>query len=195
MDKRTILAVVLSLAVLFVYQMFFAKPPEAPKPAAAPATQTVQDPQAAKNQPAVQTQTQPVAAQKISVAKETGAKNIVAPKDIKVETAQYTAIFSTKGGALKSFQLKNYQKDCADCADDIYPRIKNLVTGSKEQLPPKKAGLVELVDVKDGMPYPLAVTFPESSIDIAPDSIYEANTASLNLTDTKEKQNLVFTQT
>ncbi len=195
MDKRTILAVVLSLAVLFVYQMFFAKPPEAPKPAAAPATQTVQDQQAAKNQPAVQTQTQPVAAQKISVAKETGAKNIVAPKDIKVETAQYTAIFSTKGGALKSFQLKNYQKDCADCADDIYPRIKNLVTGSKEQLPPKKAGLVELVDVKDGMPYPLAVTFPESSIDIAPDSIYEANTASLNLTDTKEKQNLVFTQT
>ena len=31
MDKRTILAVVLSLAVLFTYQTFFAKPPVPPK--------------------------------------------------------------------------------------------------------------------------------------------------------------------
>ncbi len=36
MDKRTILAVVLSLAVLLIYQMFFAKPP-APEKAATPA--------------------------------------------------------------------------------------------------------------------------------------------------------------
>ena len=30
MDKRTILAVVLSLAVLFIYQIYFAKPPAPP---------------------------------------------------------------------------------------------------------------------------------------------------------------------
>ncbi|MGV8059571.1 MAG: membrane protein insertase YidC [Smithellaceae bacterium] len=186
MDKRTILAVVLSLAVLFGYQIFFAKPLP-PKQAVAPDKQTTQTaPQAAV--PAS-------SAQKASIAKVKSTKSVVAaPQDIKVETAQYTAIFSTRGGSLKSFQLKGYQKDCTECADDIYPRIKNFITGSKEQLPPKSKGLIELIDVKDGMPYPLAITFPESSIDIAPDSIYEANAAKLDMINAKEKQLLVFSQ-
>jgi YidC/Oxa1 family membrane protein insertase len=54
---------------------------------------------------------------------------------------------------------------------------------------------VDIVDVKEGMPYPLAVTFPESSMDIAPDSIYETNTAKLDLVKSGEKQRLVFSQT
>jgi YidC/Oxa1 family membrane protein insertase len=188
MDKRTILAIVLSLAVLLAYQMFFAKPQIPPaKPAVttdSPAAQTAKE-----------SATNPSLAPKIVTATAKNTKSIVAPKDIKVETAQYTAIFSTRGGALKSFQLKGYQKDCTECTDDIYPRVKNLFTGSKEQLPPKSKGFVELIDVKEGMPYPLAITFPESSIDIAPDAIYEANTNKLDLINAKEKQLLVFSQT
>ena len=187
MDKRTFLAIVLSLAVLLVYQTFFAKPQIPPQPTVATNQQTVQTAKEARNAPAVTTQ--------ISTAKETGTKSTVAPPDIKVETAQYTAIFSTRGGALKSFQLKGYQKDCTECTDDIYPRIKNFVTSSIEQLPPKSKGLVDLVEVKDGMPYPLTITFPESSINIAPDAIYEANATKLDLINAKEKQNLVFSQT
>ena len=41
MDKRTILAVVLSLAVLLIYQMFFAKPP-VPERAATPVKEAQQ---------------------------------------------------------------------------------------------------------------------------------------------------------
>ena len=187
MDKRTILAIVLSLAVLLVYQIFFAKPYIPQLPAVATNQQTVQTAKATATNAAVTPQ--------ISTTKEAVTKSAVAPRDIKVETAQYTAIFSTRGGALKSFQLKGYQKDCTECTDDIYPRIKNLFTGSKEQLPPKSKGLVELIDLKEGMPYPLAITFPESSIDIAPDAIYESNTAKLDLINAKEKQRLVFSQT
>ena len=187
MDKKTILAVVLSLGVLLVYQVFFAKPPAPSTPAATPTQQTAQATKEALTTPDQQ--------QNISTAKETGTKSIVAPKDIKVETAQYTAIFSTRGGALKSFQLKGYQKDCTECADDIYPRLKKLFTGGNEQLPQKRQGLVELVDVKEGMPYPLAITFPESSVDIAPDSIYETTTANLDMINAKEKQRLTFFQT
>lgn len=188
MDKRTIIAIVLSLAVLLGYQMFFAKPPAPPAPTATPSQQ--QPAQTAK-----ETVNKPSSVQKIATAKEISTKNIVASKDITVDTAQYTAIFSTRGGALKSFQLKGYQKDCTECADDIYPRLKNLFTGSKAELPPKSTGLVELVNVKEGMPYPLAITFPESSIDIAPDSIYETSATKLDMTNTKEKQQLVFSQT
>lgn len=187
MDKRTILAIVLSLAVLLVYQVFFAKPQIPQQPAVSTSQQT--------NQTAKEAATNPAVAPQIITVRETSTKSIVAPRDITVETAHYTAIFSTRGGALKSFQLKGYQQDCTECTDDIYPRIKNLVTGSKEQLPPKSKGLVELVEVKEGMPYPLAVTFPESSIDIAPDSMYDSKTTKLTLVNTKENQNLVFSQT
>ena len=187
MDKRTIIAIVLSLGVLLIYQVFFAKPPAPSIPAATPTQQTAPATKEAVTKPAHE--------QKISIAKETSTKSIVAPKDIKVETAQYTAIFSTKGGALKSFQLKGYQKDCIECADDIYPRLKKLFTGSSDQLPQKRPGLVELVNVKEGMPYPLAITFPESSVNISPDSIYETTTTNLDMISAKEMQHLIFSQT
>ncbi|MEN6621300.1 MAG: membrane protein insertase YidC [Smithella sp.] len=187
MDKKTALAIFLSLAVLVAYQIFFAKPKVPPKPAAAPGQQTAQTTKETAVTPAPAVQTAPLKAEI--------AKSKVAPKDSVVETSKYIAVFSTRGGALKSFQLKGYLKDCVDCPKDIYPRIKNLFMGAKEQLPPKGKGLVELVDVKEGMLYPLAVTFPESSINVAPDDIYETNTTRLDMLNTKEKQRLVFSQT
>jgi YidC/Oxa1 family membrane protein insertase len=187
MDKKSVLAIALSLGVLIVYQVFIAKPQVPPKPVIAPAQQTTPIAKEAINQAVT-------ILPKASIAKESSIKSAAAIKDVKVETAQYTAIFSTRGGALKSFQLKGYQKDCASCTDDIYPRIKNIITGGKEQLPPKSKGLVELVDVKEDMPYPLAITFPESSIDIAPDAVYETNAANLDLINAKEKKSIVFSQ-
>jgi YidC/Oxa1 family membrane protein insertase len=165
--------------VLLVYQLFFAKSPAPPKPAVAPSQQTASVPEETRTKQAIS---------KIVV------KKALAPKDIRVETAQYLAIFSTKGGALKSFQLKGYQKDCTECADDIYPRIKKIFTGSNDQPKPKSKDPVEMVNVKEGMPYPLAVTFADSNIDIAPDSIYETTTTRLDIINAKEKQRLVFSQ-
>ncbi|MEQ8181532.1 MAG: membrane protein insertase YidC [Smithellaceae bacterium] len=190
MDKKTMLAIVLSLGVLLVYQAFFAKPQVPSKQTAVPSQQATSN-KKTEAQPA-QTAAIPNAA---VIAKESSSKSTAPPKDIQVETAQYSAIFSTKGGALKSFQLKGYQKDCINCADDIYPRIKNLITGNKQPLPPRSKGYVELVDVKEGMPYPLAVTFPESSVDVAADAVYETDAAKLDLTAAKEKKRLVFSQT
>lgn len=190
MDKRTILAIVLSIVVLVIYQVFFAKKPPTPPPqAAAPIEQTQK-----AAEPAKETAAKQALPSKTATAKESAAKTIVAAKDITVETNQYTAVFSTKGGALKSFQLKGYQQDCSECAEDIYPKIKKAIFGGNEPLPAKKAGLVELVHVKEGMPYPLAITFPESSIDIAPDAMYETAATKLDLANSKEKQQLVFSQ-
>jgi len=197
MDKRIFLAIALSLAVIITYKLFFAKP-QVP-PAQAPSTQAPQAPptQTAKPsqqtaQPAKATVATPAPTQKIAVAKGTNAGST---QDITVETVKYTAIFSTRGGALKAFQLKGYQKNCTECADDIYPHLKNLFTGSKERLLSKNKDLIELVDVKEGMPYPLAITFPGSSVDIAPDSIYETAPTNLDLTNTSGKRELVFSQT
>ncbi|MDP2854961.1 MAG: membrane protein insertase YidC [Smithellaceae bacterium] len=189
MDKRTILAVVLSLAVLLVYQFFFVKPPE-PQKAAAPqqSADQVKNNKAPSSTPAATSGIATPALQAVAVKPEAPAR------DIKVETPHYTAVFSTRGGALKSLKLKDYYQDCYKCTDDIYPRLKGFFTGTKEPVTPKTKDFVELVDVRDGMPYPLAVTFPDSSADVAPDAVFDTTTSKLDMVATKEKQQLVFSK-
>lgn len=184
MDKKTILAVVLSLTVFLAYQMFFATPP--PPKQAAPAQES--------KQVGKDTAAKPPATPATAAAPKSAAEKEAAPKDIKVETENYTAIFSTRGGALKSFQLKGYQKECTECTDDIYPKIKNFVTGQNQPAKAKSKDLIELVAVNEAMPYPLAITFPETAAEIAADSIYDADVIKLDMKNAKEKQRLVFSR-
>ena len=44
------------------------------------------------------------------------------------------------------------------------------------------------------MPYPLAITFPESAPEIAADSVYDADVTNLDMKNAKEKQRLVFSR-
>ncbi|HXG54495.1 MAG TPA: membrane protein insertase YidC [Vicinamibacterales bacterium] len=108
MEKRVLLAVVLSFVVLYGYQAIF--PPPKPVPAA---TQ-VQQPAAAGQQaqpgnPPIEAATptsvgaapaQPAAAPLVADAAE---------RDIVMENESVRAIFTTRGGALKSWRLKKYQ--------------------------------------------------------------------------------------
>jgi YidC/Oxa1 family membrane protein insertase len=188
MDKRTILAVVLSLAVLLIYQMFFAPP-------ARKQTAPVQESKQASKDTAVKPSATPVTAAVTKPAiKPVIAHKEAAPKDIKVETENYTAVFSTRGAALKSFQLKKYQKECTQCTADIYPVIKNSLTGAKQPAKAKNKELIELVTLNETMPYPLAITFPESAAEISADSVYDADVTQLDLVSAKEKQRLVFSR-
>jgi YidC/Oxa1 family membrane protein insertase len=110
MEKRVLLAVVLSFVVLYGYQAMFPPPKPQPKassaatgPAAgaAPgatasssgtATATAEKPPSAPAQPA--------AAALVSAADES---------DVTFENQSVTAVFTTRGGALKSWRLKKYQ--------------------------------------------------------------------------------------
>ena len=56
----------------------------------------------------------------------------------------------------------------------------------------KTKDFVNLVDVREGMPYPLAVTFPDSSTNLTPDAVFDSAAGKLDLIETKEKKQLVF---
>ena len=194
MDKRTILAVVLSLAVLFLYQTFFVKP-QPPQKSAAPQ----QSVGSIKKDNASITTSSASTPEKATVAEKTTTelepvKPEAPPRDILVDTPHYTAVFSTRGAALKSMKLKDYSQDCYKCTDDLWPKIKRLFTGSKDPVKPKTKDFVELVDVQNGMPYPLTVTFPESSTDISPNAVFETAAGKLDLMNSREKQQLVFSR-
>ncbi|MCX7816875.1 MAG: membrane protein insertase YidC [Syntrophales bacterium] len=149
MDKRTILAIVLSLIVITVYQIYFLK-------TTAKKQVTSQPKNAAENvikgTPAVPD---------TAVKKESPQASLryskpeISEREILVDTPLYRAVFTTYGGALKSLQLKKYRKSLAENSD-----------------------LVEMVQVRSGMPLPLQVSLPNSGIDIPLNTPFETGVDS-----------------
>ena len=112
MEKRLILAIVLSFLVLFGYQALFVKPqkPAAPQPAPGAVETAAQVPGAATAVPE-----QP----KTAEAKPAPVAPVPAPftaptaggdeSEIVVDTTLYRAVWSNKGGVLKSWVLKKHK--------------------------------------------------------------------------------------
>jgi YidC/Oxa1 family membrane protein insertase len=106
MEKRVLLAVVLSFLVVVGYQALYPPPKPEPTPAATPpgssATATpgtaAQTPQAAAASP--RAEAPPAAAPTVADTTE---------HDVTFENDSVSAVFTTRGGALKSWRLKKYQ--------------------------------------------------------------------------------------
>src|SRR5262245_17656755 len=103
MEKRVILAFVLSFAVLYAFSALYKSPP-APK---TPDNVAEQPTNAASSASPV---TSEQAAPAIAEAPPRPEGNIKAekPEELQVETPLYIAKFSNVGGVLKSFRLKAY---------------------------------------------------------------------------------------
>jgi len=168
MDKRAVLAIVLSLIVVFTWQMFFAPKPVKRGEESAQKETTVADKKQTEREAAgPETAKQPV---KSSTVASPATPTI--EKYIPVETPLYSAIFSTRGGALKSFRLKGYRQKLDRNSEPI-----------------------EMVHISNGMPYPLSSTFPESNIDIRPDSSFSVDVNAVDLMKTKDSRRLTFSLT
>ena len=165
MQKRMVLAIVLSFIVVFVYQYYFAKnvatkkQEETQKKEAVTTEKVVQAPLAAPPVPDAKAAPKSLPVQK----PQTGIR------DIRVETPLYTAVFTTKGGALKSFKLKEYRKELS-----------------------RESDFIELVRVQEGQTYPLTVRFSESSIPVPPDLTYDASAAALQVNEQTGEQKIIF---
>ncbi len=105
MEKRALLAVVLSIAVFYLFSTYIMPPP--PKQPA----KVVQ-----------QRSSSALAASPLAAAAATAGSSVTLPasavnqallpvKEIRVETDLYRAIFSTKGGSLKRLVLKKYREN------------------------------------------------------------------------------------
>jgi YidC/Oxa1 family membrane protein insertase len=161
MDKRTILAIVLAFAVVIVYQFFFVKPvPQQPVP-------TKKEGQAAGT--SVESKPPAFPATAVQAKPHTPPRVTIPAQEISVETPLYSAVFTTRGAALKSFRLKEYRK-------------------TLEQDSP----LIEMVEVKEGMDLPLAITFPDSSASVSSQEIYRADAGSISLRQAGDVQKLSF---
>lgn len=91
MEKRAVLAVALAFIILFLYQYFFIKP----------------EPQKVQKQAKVEKKEEPkpVKPAEPPVPKRT----LSGEKERRVETELYSAVFTTRGGTLKYYELKKYK--------------------------------------------------------------------------------------
>lgn len=97
MEKRAFLAIVLSLIILIGWQMLFLRKPLPPK----------------QETPQITTKIEEKKEEKVSHGLSpdliSGFRGNDKGKEIPVETDLYSAIFSTRGGGLKSWKLKKYK--------------------------------------------------------------------------------------
>ncbi|MBI2359783.1 MAG: membrane protein insertase YidC [Deltaproteobacteria bacterium] len=102
MEKRALLAVVLSILILILYQEWVSRryvPPPSPPPEKVTEKAPAPSPQ------------------RLPKAEEVKAARTAEPQtvgEIRVETDRYLAIFTNQGGRLKSFALKNYRASSAE---------------------------------------------------------------------------------
>ena len=110
MEKRVLLAVILSFVVLYGYQALFPPPKAVPPPAqSAPGVST---PDAAKPQAAPPQAEAPAQTNVAPLPPAPAAAPVVADqseRDVFFENDSVRAVFTTRGGVLKSWELKKYQ--------------------------------------------------------------------------------------
>jgi YidC/Oxa1 family membrane protein insertase len=112
MEKRVLLAVVLSFVVLYGYQAMFPPPPPPAfesAPAGTPAA-GAQNPPAGAQNPPLENQVLPAPPAGAAAAPDAPLTTAaVSEQEIVVESPAVRAVFTTRGGALESWRLKNYQ--------------------------------------------------------------------------------------
>lgn len=100
MEKRAFIAVILSVVVFYLFSVVFGpekkQPQPTPTPAAPISAPSPQQPVAPKDIPAVQAQP--------------SASVPAIQREVTVDTALFTAVFTSRGGSLKSLTLKKYRE-------------------------------------------------------------------------------------
>ena len=114
MEKRLIAAIVLSFLVLFGYQALFNKPDKTPPRPQITATEAPLTPvpgttaAVQEQKPAAAPESKPAAAE-AAAPQDLTAVAAGAETDVVVETSLYRAVWSNKGGVLKSWALKKHK--------------------------------------------------------------------------------------
>jgi len=107
MEKRLLIAIVLSFLVLLLYQMLFVKkkpPPEAPP-------EPAREERVVRKEKALPPSETLAKQEIIQEEREIQPISEEVEKQIRVETSLYQAVWSNKGGVLKSWKLKEHQDE------------------------------------------------------------------------------------
>jgi len=188
MEKRAILAVILTFLVIMLWGVIQSK--FFPSPPSKPPTQEVKKEQLTPQEKGVQKEVE-LGGAKSPKEKAIPVLKIVPKKEIPVETENYWAVFTNEGGRLEHFKLKKYEDRVEESLFTIKLTqfIQNLL-GKKEEEPKRPAPL-DLVNTSEKEGFPLGLTI----FDSPSEGNWEVDKDGLRLLRTGEKDEITFVKT
>ena len=111
-----------------------------------------------------------------------------------METPLYRAVFTTTGRRPEILPAQTVLETALENTDDLVDIFYRLIGQGKAKAEGQSKP-VELVHVSQGMPRPLSLSFPDSTVNIPEDGFYEADGSTLDMTQGTEPRKLTFTQT
>ncbi|MEW6615005.1 MAG: membrane protein insertase YidC [Thermodesulfobacteriota bacterium] len=171
MEKRALIAVVLSLLVLFLYQYLVDKDKKMPANKEVQQTKVTEPKKEGLEGMAREERILPETGSKtplVKVQKSTQKEE----KEITVTTDLYTAIFTTRGAKLKSWKLEKYKDKIGKDAQSI-----DLVAGGKSE------------------DYPLGLEFSKTDLYDIREALFEVNKDSLSLKERGKQGSVSFSWT
>ena len=169
MEKRALIAVVLSLLVLFLYQYLVDKKMPSNKEVAQ--TEVTEPKKEGLEGMSREERILPETRSKMQLVKVQGITQ-KEEKEITVTTDLYTAVFTTRGAKLKSWKLQKYKDKIGKDAQNI-----DLVTGRKSE------------------GYPLGLESSKPDLHDIGDALFEVNKESLSLKERGEQGSISFSWT
>lgn len=132
MEKRALLAIVVSLMILLGFQYFFSKPVQQP---AKEQTEAVKKEEKKKEPSETRSEEAPKAVSKIIPVSSSNTK------EIKIETDLYTAMLSSEGAVIKKWELKQYKdkNNASIMLAQGQPAVPALAIGSNDSFDLSKA--------------------------------------------------------
>ena len=193
MEKRVLVAIILSLAVLLLWQALFPTPQ--PKREERIPTQGEEEsvlPQEEEFSPGKSVQEEEMPSAFSTLTKEPESNNLPPEKEIVVATDLYTATFSSRGACLKSFELMHYKNKMP------LHRVCTLFPFSllyDEKGIPRTAQLMKLVENKKPDNYLLQTSFGGSDTTYPAHAPFTVNTDGLALDDINQQGEITFSWT
>lgn len=187
MEKRAIIAIILTFLVIFLWGVVQSKFfPQAPPP-----SKEVKKEEVAPPEKGIEKKPE---TKEVKIAKEERPlpkPKILPEKEVSVETQGYWAEFTSQDARLKHFKLKKYQDRVRESSITI--KLMGLVhdlLGKKEEQPQEPKPL-DLVNTKEDKELPLGMTFINSQISLS-DGNWEIDRDQLRLLNPEEKGELTF---
>jgi YidC/Oxa1 family membrane protein insertase len=126
MEKRLIVAIVLSFLVLMGYQLLFVKPKQQAETQAVTSPGVVKKPEEQQATQAPPAKTETKAAAPAPAPENLQAVGAQAEEEVVVETSLYRAAWSNRGAVLRSWKLKKYTSDAKEPLDLVTPLAREL---------------------------------------------------------------------
>jgi YidC/Oxa1 family membrane protein insertase len=181
MNARMIIALLITVIMIFVYQLLFVKKPQQQAP---PSKEQVVAEQKEQVEPEAESPQVPIERQQ--------PKEGVTYQDVVVDTPLYTATFSTYGGRLTSWKLKQYMdKVPMHPLGKFVQNTIGTIFGRKkvDETPPQRVDLVNTANLQDA---PLGIMFSKGEMGYDEGIPFVPSSKAVTLTHDGEKKTLTL---